>query len=221
MSLPSLIAGVVMLASAYAAVAMKPTHHMAQLQPIQLQSVIPEKIGEWTLDKTPAIDQINPEVQAKINRIYSQLVQRTYVNSLGHRIMLSIAYGGDQSDALRVHRPEVCYGSQGFQVSQQTLAMFQHGDAKVPIRRLVAAMGNRIEPITYWMTVGEKVALTGWQHKLAQLSYGVDRVIPDGMVFRVSTVGLDVETSYRNQENFLAQLYKSLPSTERNRIFGA
>ncbi|MBB5019580.1 EpsI family protein [Chitinivorax tropicus] len=221
MNLRGLLAGMVMLASAFAALAMKPTQYMAKQHPIDLQALIPEHLGDWAIEKAPTIAQINPEIQEKINRIYSQLVQRTYVNKTGQRIMLSIAYGGDQSDALRVHRPEVCYGAQGFSIGQQSMDHLKIGQTNLPVKRMIAVMGERVEPITYWMTVGEKVALTGWQHKMMQLSYGANRVVPDGMVFRVSAIGRDAEASFKYQEDFLSQLYTSLPSVSRSRIFGS
>jgi EpsI family protein len=36
------------------------------------------------------------------------------INPQGYRIMLSIAYGKNQSDALQLHKPEICYPAQGF-----------------------------------------------------------------------------------------------------------
>jgi len=46
----------------------------------------------------------NPEQEAQINKIYNQTLTRTYVNPTGERIMLSIAYGGDQTDNMAVHK---------------------------------------------------------------------------------------------------------------------
>ena len=54
--------------------------------------------------------------EAIINKIYNQTLTRTYINPRGDRIMLSIAYGRDQSDALQMHKPELCYPAQGFRL---------------------------------------------------------------------------------------------------------
>ena len=77
--------------------------------------------------------------------------------------MLSIAYGGDQSDTMAVHKPEVCYPAQGFQILKNATASFSTGDGNIPVKRLVATQGPRIEPITYWTTVGDTVAVSGYE----------------------------------------------------------
>ena len=79
------------------------------------------------------------------------MLTRTYVNRNGDRIMLSMAYGGDQLGGREAHRPEICYPAQGFKVenlSDETLAT-SLGD--ISVRRFTASMGARHEPVTYWL----------------------------------------------------------------------
>ena len=78
--------------------------------------MIPASFGDWSVDKSIIPLQVDAETQAKLDKIYNQTIARTYVNSHGERIMLSVAYGGDQSDNLAVHKPEVCYYVQGFEI---------------------------------------------------------------------------------------------------------
>ena len=44
-----------------------------------------------------------PDVQSQINAIYNQVLTRTYVSDSGQRVMLLIAYGGDQYDGTSAH----------------------------------------------------------------------------------------------------------------------
>ncbi|HQV56357.1 MAG TPA: EpsI family protein, partial [Chitinophagaceae bacterium] len=166
----SIILGVLMVLSGALTLALTPTNKIADLQEkLDLEILIPSRFGDWKIDESIIPLQVDAETQAKLNEIYNQTLSRTYVNSLGERIMLSVAYGGDQSDNLAVHKPEVCYYAQGFEI-MKTFAdelLTQYG--KLPIKRLLAIKGNRNEPITYWVTVGNKVVLPGIDEKLQQL----------------------------------------------------
>jgi EpsI family protein len=82
-------------------------------------------------------------------------------------------------------------------------------------------MGPRFEPITYWVTLDEHASLPGLSRKLDQLRYGMRGQIPDGMLVRVSTVGLPQEQSFAVQKEFLETLYGAISPTVRGRYFGS
>ncbi len=112
-----LLIGLIMLAAAGLALALTPRLKVAdQGLKINLEAMIPKQFGEWKLDETIAPIMFSPDVQAGLDKIYNQMLNRTYINSQGEQIMLSIAYGGEQSYSMQVHRPEMCYPAQGFQV---------------------------------------------------------------------------------------------------------
>jgi EpsI family protein len=185
-----------------------------------LSGVIPETFGAWRVDTSVVPIAPAPDVQAKLAKIYSQTYARTYINDRGQRVMLSIAYGGDQSDAMRVHLPEVCYATQGFAIHGQDFGVLGLGAAALPVKRLVAVKGPRTEPITYWIVVGERIARTSIEQKIAQLYYGVRGTIPDGMLVRVSTISRDVAGSYDIQQSFVDALKEGLNAGDRVRFFG-
>lgn len=153
-------------------------------------------------------------------KIYNQTLSRTYVNSQGGRIMLSIAYGGDQSDSMAVHKPEVCYPAQGFQILKNKAGIFSTGEGDIPVKRLVAKQGPRIEPITYWTTVGDTVAVSGIKWKLQQMKYGLTGSIPDGLLFRISSIPADESAAYRNQDDFTRALIGAMTPEGKQRIIG-
>lgn len=189
---------------------------------IKLDTVFPRRFGDWAEDTRQPVQLVSPDTQAMLDKIYNQILSRTYVDSKGDRIMLSVAYGGDQSDATRAHRPEVCYPAQGFQVTASSEGLVKlDGGGSLPVRRLATVQGNRFEPLTYWVIVGEKVALSGTQQKLAQLSYGLRGVVPDGMLVRVSSIDKDTARALTLQEEFLKVMAGALDAAWRARVVGA
>lgn len=198
-----------------------PTAKMAdQGARVDLAAVVPASFGDWTVDKSIVPLQVDPATQQKLDKIYNQTLSRTYVNSRGERVMLSLAYGGDQSDTMAVHKPEVCYTAQGFEVksqSNETLATQQGG---IPVKRLFAVAGAREEPITYWITVGDKAIRPGLQQKMQQLRYGLSGTVPDGMLVRVSNIGGDTGQSYGLHDRFINQLLQAMDGDGRTRLAG-
>jgi len=213
--------GLLMLAAAGAAAALTPTRKMADgATPVDLAKMVPAEFGDWRIDRSIVPLTVSPDVQARLDKIYNQTLSRTYVNGSGARVMLSIAYGGDQSDGMRAHRPEVCYAQQGFQVSQMVESVLATAERNMPVMRLVARQGQRNEPITYWMTVGDQIVLDGLQQKLAQLRYGFNGTIPDGLLVRVSSFDRDPARAYLLQDEFSRALLSSLPPEHRSRLVG-
>lgn len=188
---------------------------------IDLEKMIPKQFGDWKTDDKIIPLQINPEVEAKLNKIYNQTLSRTYINNKGDRVMLSIAYGSDQSDSMQVHRPEVCYPAQGFQVIRKSTSQITIDGKTIPVRQLVAQQGNRFEPITYWITVGNKAVAGGLDRKLAQIRYGLTGTIPDGMLIRISSISTVTESAYDIQTTFIRQMGESTTPATRDRLFGA
>lgn len=218
----SLIVALAMFAAAGLAVAMKPSQRMAEhTATLDLETVVPREFGDWRIDPRIVPVQVSPEVRAQLDEIYNQTLARTYVNTAGDRIMLSIAYGADQSgDATQVHRPEFCYTAQGFQIVRNSVNRMVTRFGELSVRRLVAVSGLRNEPITYWVTVGETAALPGLSRKLAQLRYGLTGQVPDGMLVRVSSISQDTDAAYEIQDRFVEQLLEAVADDYRMRIAG-
>jgi EpsI family protein len=184
--------------------------------------MFPSEFGEWQIDNSTAVVLPAPDVQAKLDAIYNQVLARTYVSRVdGQRIMLSVAYGGDQSDGMNAHLPEVCYPAQGFQLMGARSVVLELDGHEVPARRLQTQLGSRVEPVTYWLTLGESVAASRTQRKLQQIRYGLRGFIPDGMLVRVSSINRDVPAGFAAQDRFLKALAQAIPVAYRSRILGA
>lgn len=218
----ALFVGLLMIFASASAAYLKPTKKLADSMPtVNLEKMIPTQFGEWHLDPVVLKQIISPERKALLAQLYAQTLSRAYLDDHGNRVMLSIAYGGDQSDEMQVHRPEICYTAQGFQVQRDKLDILLTTFGSLPIKRLFATQGTRSEPITYWITVGDKaVALKGLQQKIAQLRYGLTGKVPDGMLVRVSSINADDKEAYRIQDDFIKEMLAAMSQDDRVRIAG-
>ena len=210
-----------MLCAAAMTVMIRPSVKLADLSaPIELNQIIPSKFGDWQELPRSATGIVNPQEAELLNEIYSQTLSKTYVNSKGYRIMLSIAYGGDQSRDLQVHRPEVCYSAQGFQISEQAKVSLNLDQRAIPAMHVNAKLGARNEPITYWVRIGEKLVRGNLEQGFARLSYGLQGKIADGLLFRVSSIDLDAKAAYAYQDQFIQDLYGAVAPDQKSAIFG-
>jgi EpsI family protein len=201
---------------------LRPTERTSQINgAIDLEAQVPTAFGEWRLD--PAVRPIlpDPAIQATLDATYSQVLARTYINTAGQRIMLSIAYGDDQSsEATAVHRPEFCYRGQGFNVDVGAVDRVALPSHTLAVQRLTSELGPRREPISYWITLDRAATLPGWGRKISQLRYGLQGQIADGMVMRVSNISGDPPAAYAVHDQFIAQLHAALPERLKPRYFG-
>jgi EpsI family protein len=187
---------------------------------ISLETMIPKRFGDWH-DEPQRISQIiNPQTQELLDKLYSQILTRTYVNSEGYRVMLSIAYGSDQRGALQAHKPEICYPAQGFKLHKTEALPLSTPIGTIPAQRLFTSLGPRQEPVTYWFTMGEKTVQSKLERRLVQLSYGLTGRIPDGLLFRISSIDGDQVRANRYHDLFVSQLLQVLPPSDRLRLSG-
>ena len=216
-----ILLAVLMFAATALAVILRPTHKIADQEgAVDLKTLVPHRFSGWTEVETATAQVVDPGMQEMLDTIYSQMVSRTYVNAEGYRIMLSLAYGGDQSRDMQVHRPEVCYAAQGFRVSDQTKTGLSVASRPLPVMQLVATAGGRTEPITYWIRVGDKLARGNIELGLSRLSYGIRGQIADGLLVRVSSIDQDLPRAYKQQERFINDLIGAIPEGDRKALIG-
>jgi EpsI family protein len=217
----NLLIALLMLTSSGVALAIRPTQRIADEGPaVNLETLIPKQFADWQLEPQQIGQVVNPQQEQMLEKIYTQTLTRTYVNNKGEHIMLSIAYGADQSDAKQLHYPEVCYPAQGFQIVSSQNGEVQTGFGNIRVKRIMTVLGSRNEPLTYWSTVGNKVVMGGKETKLEQLRYGFKGKIPDGLLFRISSINDDANQGYLLQNQFLKDIIFSLPANNRLRIAG-
>jgi EpsI family protein len=210
----------VMAAGSIAAWLATPDRRVADTRaPIDIARMVPASFAGWRVDPAVVPVQADPAVQAELDRIYVQTLSRTYVDGRGHQVMLVIAYGGQQSDTLGVHLPDVCYPAQGFEIVASSAALLDTGFGRVPVSRLVARQPRRYEPVTYWIRIGDTVDATGTQRKMTRLRYGMAGLIPDGVLFRISSLGR-AEDAFALQAGFTRALLAALDAGGREFLLG-
>ena len=215
-----LLMGLMLFAAAVAS-ALTPTVILADQRPkLDLEELVPRQFGEWRELPQSSAQIVNPQAAELLRKLYSQTLSRTYINSQGGIVMLSIAYGANQSDAVQLHYPEVCYPAQGFQLRANVKDTLETPHGVIPVKRLLATLGNRSEPITYWATLGDRAVYGGMETKLAQLQYGFKGQIPDGLLFRVSSITREIDAGYILHDHFVKEFVSALPSVNRARLTG-
>ncbi|MGH6648088.1 exosortase-associated protein EpsI, B-type [Aquabacterium sp.] len=227
-SLAIVLAAVLMAAGAGASVWLKPSKMLAdQKPPLVLHTDVPEVFGDWKVDPSLIPVLPDPTVQNKLDTLYSETLNRTYINGQGQRIMLSIAYGRNQnSESTAAHRPEFCYVAQGFAIrgfGKDQVTLPAH---VLKVVRLEAQVDRRIEPITYWVTLNEEASTPGIDRKLQQLRYGLQGFIVDGMLMRISSLAdarapSGGKPDYHLHDRFIADLEKAMSKGSRPRFFGS
>lgn len=189
---------------------------------ISLVAMIPDSFRGWATQQNNSQFVVDPQAVASIHQIYSQTLTRIYVDEQGQSVMLSIAYGRDQRDQLQVHYPEICYPAQGFQLLSSRSGELQTARGKLPVRRLETILNlQRPEQVTYWLVIGNTVTLGGVDKKLREMRLGLRGVVPDGLIFRVSSIDANSARAFASQDRFVNDLLDSLPLASRQIVAGA
>lgn len=210
-----------MLAASGLTMALHPSYKVADQRPeFDMQAMVPRAFGEWREEKQSSAQIVDPQTQETLDKTYSQMLSRTYVNPKGVRIMLSLAYGATQRGDIQLHHPEVCYPAQGFEQRSNTKGQLVTPNGVIPVRRLEMRSGARNEPVTYWAMIGDQVALGSVERKIIEMRYGMRGEIADGLLFRISTIGQDSAAEFEHQAAFASDLLGALSPADRHRVSG-
>lgn len=207
---------VFMVSACALSVAIKPSQFKSSnTNKVNIDSMIPVTFSSWVAEPQISTLLVNPSEVEVLDQIYAATLSRTYTNKQGKRIMLSIAYGVEQNKQSQVHRPEVCYPAQGFKVRSEGRVKLQTLHATIPVLRLIAEQGNRSEPISYWIRVGDDLT-SGWiGQKIAVVKQGLQGKVADGLLFRVSSIDKNTEEAFEMQEEFIISLLAAVSESDR------
>ena len=214
-----LIGGMLLGASA-GAWAWTPRTKMSLLAGEELEGLIPNAFGSWRA--LPASALVVPEEEGSLAaQLYSQRVGRIYANPDNEAAMLLIAYGDTQSDALQLHRPEVCYPAFGFQIHGEANVSIPIGtDSAIPGRSLIATSDQRTEQILYWTRIGEHLPVTGAEQRWARLRTEMTGTVPDGVLVRISSLGTDRQRGLELNRRLAAELMLTVSPAARRVLIG-
>ena len=202
------------------------THHATWFEYIgnpQFENVVPKQFGDW-VEVTDVLGStiIDPEQQDALNNLYTQIVGRTYLHKpSGRQVMLSVAYGDNQTFSKQLHRPESCYSSQGFTVENLHEEVLKTSSFPISVRRMTASRSSTLEQVTYFIRIGDKV-ISGPPSALnyARMGMGLKGYIADGLLFRVSEVSDDAKLSNQLNDQFINDLLKATNPDQRAMLIG-
>ncbi len=205
-------------------IALTPRTVSSAAQSLDLEAMIPEAFGEWQVDQDiiPVLPSDDEEEDSLANRIYDQTLARAYRNGNGDVVMLVIAYGASQSDALQLHRPELCYASLGFKVSKPSYTQVDLGPqgAQLPVVQLGTKRNWRQEPVTYWTRVAGSVPQTTLSRQWAKIQYGLQGKVPDGVLVRVSTITNKPGEAFSLHKRFVREMLGAIDQSGKTFLIG-
>lgn len=200
---------------------LKPDQFLSSTRPYKkIEPLLAKEFGDWT-QLPDAVGVVNPQQNQLIDKLYSETIFKVYANKNGDRVMLSIAHGKNQSDAMQLHTPEICYPAQGFEVKSLTQGQLELAQGTIPVRRMETSHGlRRFEPITYWSTIGDHVVINSTDKKLHEIRYAFKGYVADGLLFRVSTIDTNTQHAFLVHQRFVEDFLKTLPAPLLKQISG-
>ena len=217
----ALVLAAAMGGAAALAVVAKPSRRLAdERAPLKLEAVFPDRFGVWQMAPV-ASALVRPADEAgRLYGIYDQVLERVYLGPDGQRMMLSVAYGTEQSVGLQVHRPEVCYPGSGFKITRLDRVDLPVAGRALPGSRLLATHPGRSEPIIYWTVLGDAVENDSRAFRWRQIKSGLQGQILDGMLVRISSFDTDADRAWARQVAFAGELVAAVPEALRARVIG-
>ena len=192
-----------------------------------LAQLIPASFAGWNVVPDLTQNVVNPETvrQGDLNmsQPYTDVLMRVYGNSRGDRIMLAIAYGAQQRQEVKIHRPELCYTSQGFEILSRRKSTIATAGGQSRATRLLVLAPGRMEAVSYWIRIGDLQNADAVQTRLYLFSQALKGHVVDGVLVRASQIvgsaNGSSDGSYQLQERFLSELLASLDPSMRSILF--
>ncbi|MDC8786699.1 exosortase-associated protein EpsI, B-type [Roseateles koreensis] len=216
------ILSALMVGAYFLSLAITPRTYLADVHAREkLAAIVPNQFGDWRVDDSVVPIPPSPDLQKVIDATYDETLAMTFKNAAGVRMMLSLAYGRNQHKGMLSHRPEICYPAQGFKLTSAVEDAVLPVDGRaLNVKHMVATMGPRNEPITYWVMVGDEMTEFGYPHRWVAIRYGMQGKIPDGVLVRVSSIDANNSEAFAMQSGFLKELLDAMPAEKRSRLIG-
>lgn len=153
------------------------------------ESWVPPEFGDWNTVSQSGV--VLPPPDTLRDRLYDNLVTRVYAALNLPSVMLLLAYNNAQDGVLQVHRPEVCYPVGGFELSTTREIAFRASGQTVPANMFTATAPGRVEQVAYFTRLGTAYPRRWIEQRAAVMRANLAGEIPDGMMMRVSALGID------------------------------
>lgn len=188
----------------------------------KLENLVPRNFGNWS--EFVGGNVVAPTTPNSLaDRLYSAVVTRIFAPTTQNAppVMLLVAYGGEQSDLLQLHRPEACYPAIGMEIVEHHLASVPlAAGVSVPGVFLSASNGNGQEDIVYFTRLGESLPQTAAAQRNDRLREAMSGIIGDGVLVRASTYRYAEEPAWPYLTQFLSQMIRAMPPPTRRGLVG-
>ena len=201
---------------------LRPKRNVALLGDGKLTDIIPATFGGWRSEDVGDPLAINGPGTLSA-KLYNQLLVRAYRNdTTGGQVMMLMAYGGQQTDELQLHRPEVCYPAFGYELLRNEPDDVRlPAGVTIPARRLLAEGENGREAVVYWTRIGEALPRDGDEQRSARLKIALQGIIPDGLLTRFSAPVSNVGGAWDEIESFVPTLLAAVAPASRKVLIGS
>jgi EpsI family protein len=207
------------LLTAGAGFAIVPRHGTKPVPPSALEAAIPTRVGAWGPAHPDAF--VLPLEDEEIQGVYGNILTRGYQHPDGTGVMLMIAYAGNQTGTIVVHRPEACYPANGFELSNRAQLELVDKASKlaVPTICYTASSYDRTEQLLYWTRVGTYFPVDWVSEKVALVRSNFSGWLPDGVLVRASIISDDVAGSRVALLDFVRTLSENVTALGRSILF--
>ncbi len=206
---------------------LQPVAGVDALAPGTLERGLPMRVGSWQAiaDTLPQVDLTLPADGTRRNdRPYDAVVMRSYADATGLRVMLAVAYAAEQRQDVKIHRPDLCYPSQGFALQARETtwpAGLRDTNGPLQAQRLLTARGPLREAVLYLLRTDRDYGQAMWDGRLAILRAGLQGRVPDGALVRVSmrlSPADPADAAFATLDRFLADLLAGMAPDTRERL---
>lgn len=183
---------------------------------------VPEAFGVWhMLPQVASLTSVSDGTEGD-QPLYDQTLMRSYRNdTTGDVVMLAVAWGRQQRQDVKVHRPDVCYPAQGFKITatpKDSHLQLPQMPGPITVRELVTQRDTQKETVLYWIRVGSTYGGDGLRTRLYLLREGLQGRVPDGILVRASLrsgPGASPHDDLPMLEQFLRDLMAATPAATR------
>lgn len=213
-----MLIGGIYLAAAGAAFARLPNRRRPRLPSGALEKMVPNQVGAWRYASNEGV--VLPTQDELSDRLYDNIVSRTYIAQANPPVMLMLAYNSEQDGVLQIHRPEACYTAGGYALSPTEVVPVAVAPGRtIAANRFAASAPDRVEQVLYWTREGDRIPSSWLGQKRDLLLANLDREVPDGMLARVSTLASG-EVGQQVLGKFIADFVASSSPHLRNLLVG-
>jgi len=214
------VIGIGCLGAAIAAQALAPRRLVNRLGERVLADIIPRQFKGWQAlaDSDLAVPE---QSDALAHLIYDQTITRMYRGVDGNEVMLLIAHGPRQTEALQLHRPETCYQAFGYAISKREQTVLGIAPApQLPLAHFAADLALQHSNVTYWARIGAAFPQSDFAQRVAIIRAAVSGNVVDGTLSRVSNMLADPLAARCLNVEFIAAMLTAIRPADRAILLG-